>query len=51
MATVRCERCCASDGWVLLGIPPVVKAIRCDHKDEVERRVWWNREDESEDEQ
>jgi hypothetical protein len=39
MAT-RCVKCVESEGWLIVEGARGTKAIRCDHRDEPERRCW-----------
>ena len=39
-AMTLCERCAPTNGFLLVGLAPDYRALRCKHEDAAERRTW-----------
>jgi hypothetical protein len=44
-----CERCAPTNGFLLVGLAPNFRAIKCRHEEKPERRTWHDPEHEDTD--
>jgi hypothetical protein len=42
MTQIRCQKCMASEGFIVIETDRGTKLVRCRHENQAERRMWWD---------